>query len=115
MRSRSLFSLILIFAFLSCNRNIVNLDYTNAEDEVPTLGNLIFRFDKALVKDSLVNKWDSTEYITFTPAIHGRFRWESPDQLVFSPSKPLPPAMVWMVKRQAGQGFPSETCPVSPV
>jgi uncharacterized protein YfaS (alpha-2-macroglobulin family) len=92
MRSRSLFSLILIFAFLSCNRNIVNLDYTNAENEVPTLGNLIFRFDKALVKDSLVNKWDSTQYITFTPAIPGRFRWESPDQLVFSPSKPLPPA-----------------------
>jgi uncharacterized protein YfaS (alpha-2-macroglobulin family) len=92
MRSRSLFSLILILAFLSCNRNIVNLDYTNAKDEVPTLGNLIFRFDKALVKDSLLNKWDSTEFVSFTPAIAGRFRWESPDQLVFSPSKPLPPA-----------------------
>ncbi|MHA4845517.1 MG2 domain-containing protein, partial [Flavitalea antarctica] len=92
MRPRSLFSLILILAFISCNRNIVNLDYTNAKDEVPTLGNLIFRFDKALVKDSLLNKWDSTEYISFTPAIPGRFRWETPDQLVFSPSKPLPPA-----------------------
>jgi alpha-2-macroglobulin len=76
--------------FLSaCNRSIVHLDYTNAKDEVPPLGNLIFRFDRALVNDSLTDRWDSTEYIHFEPAIDGRFRWEHPDELVFSPSKPL--------------------------
>jgi uncharacterized protein YfaS (alpha-2-macroglobulin family) len=78
--------------FFACNRNIVNLEYTNAKDEVSALGNLTFRFDKPLVSDSLLNRWDSTEYISFEPRISGRFRWETPDELIFSPSRPLSPA-----------------------
>ena len=101
MRSRSLLSLILFFAIISCNRNLVKLSYTNAKDEVPTLGNLVFRFDKALVKDSLLNRWDSTRYVSFTPSIPGRFRWESPDELVFSPSKALPPATSFTAKLES--------------
>lgn len=81
-----------VVIFTACNRSAVSLSYTNAKDEVPQLGNLIFRFDKSLVKDSLLNIWDSTDYISFEPKIPGRFRWESPDQLVFSPSQPLAPA-----------------------
>jgi len=77
---------------VSCNRSMVSLDFTNAHDEVPTLGNLVFRFDQALVKDSMLDQWDSTQYVSFEPKIPGRFRWEHPDELVFSPSQPLPPA-----------------------
>lgn len=84
---------LLVVIFLSgCNRTTVNLEYTNAKGEVPALGNLIFRFDKSLVSDSLLNQWDSSEYISFEPKIPGRFRWEQPDQLVFSPARPLTPA-----------------------
>src|SRR4030095_9359908 len=82
----------------SCSRSTVSLEYTNAKGEVQQLGNLIFRFDKALVKDSLLNQWDSTEYVSFEPKIPGRFRWEHPDELVFSPSRPLPPATTFKVK-----------------
>ena len=32
------------------------------------------------------------------PAIKGKFRWESPDQLVFSPSQPLSPATSYKAK-----------------
>src|SRR6185503_13332589 len=32
------------------------------------------------------------DYVSFEPRIPGKFRWESPDQLVFSPSQPLLPA-----------------------
>jgi alpha-2-macroglobulin len=79
--------------FLSaCSKNSVSLSYTNAKDEVPQLGNLIFRFSQSMVKDSMLNAWDSTDYISFEPAIKGKFRWESPDQLVFSPAQPLNPA-----------------------
>ena len=79
--------------FLACGKhNAVSLEFTNAKGEVPQLGNLTFRFSKSLIADSLLNNWDSTEYIHFEPAIPGRFRWESPDQLVFSPSQPLLPA-----------------------
>ncbi|MBS1661953.1 MAG: hypothetical protein JST68_12975, partial [Bacteroidetes bacterium] len=77
---------------LSCNRSMVNLESTNARDEVPALGNLVFRFDQPLIKDSLLDQWDSTQYVSFEPKIPGRFRWEHPDELVFSPAQPLAPA-----------------------
>ncbi|HXB09066.1 MAG TPA: MG2 domain-containing protein [Puia sp.] len=85
-------SLFTLFFISACNRSSVSLDYTNAKDEVPTLGNLTFRFDQPLVNDSLLNRWDSTQYVSFEPKIPGRFRWEHPDELVFSPSQPLAPA-----------------------
>src|SRR6195952_4187740 len=83
---------------ISCNRSMVSLDYTNARNEVPTLGNLVFRFDQSLVKDSLLNQWDSTEYVSFEPKIPGRFRWEHPDELVFSPARPLAAATSYKAK-----------------
>ena len=96
MRSKFLFPALVILAMaLSCNRNAVSLSYTNAKEEVPQLGNLVFRFNQSLASDSMLNAWDSTEYITFEPQIPGRFRWESPDQLVFSPSQPLAPATTY--------------------
>jgi uncharacterized protein YfaS (alpha-2-macroglobulin family) len=82
----------------ACNRSTVSLSYTNAKGEVQPLGNLVFRFDKSLIADSLLNQWDSTEYITFEPKISGRFRWEHPDELVFSPSQPLAPATTFQAK-----------------
>src|SRR5580704_7321121 len=86
-------TLLFSLSFLSsCNRTTVSLDYTNARDEVPALGNLVFRFDQPLVSDSLVDQWDSTRYVDFEPKIPGRFRWEHPDELVFSPSQALAPA-----------------------
>ncbi|MGC4037095.1 MAG: MG2 domain-containing protein [Chitinophagaceae bacterium] len=91
----SLATAIILF---SCSRNFVNLDYTNAKGEVPQLGNLTFRFSKSLMADSLLNRWDSADYISFEPKIPGRFRWESPDQLVFSPLQPLSPATNYKAK-----------------
>jgi alpha-2-macroglobulin len=90
--------LIGIIFLSACNRNAVVLDYTNAKEEVPQLGNLVFRFNKPLAKDSLLNQWDSTEYISFEPKIPGRFRWEHADELVFSPSRPLAPATTFKAK-----------------
>jgi alpha-2-macroglobulin len=82
---------VAIFLF-SCKRNYVALDYTNAKGEVAQLSNLVFRFNKALHPDSLINNWDSSDYISFEPKIEGRFRWNGPDELVFSPAQPLLPA-----------------------
>jgi uncharacterized protein YfaS (alpha-2-macroglobulin family) len=90
--------LVVIIILLSCNRNAVSLSYTNAKDEVPQLGNLTFRFSQSMVKDSMLNVWDSAEYISFEPHIPGKFRWESPDQLVFSPAQPLLPATDYKAK-----------------
>ncbi len=100
MFNKYLIATTLMVAILlsACSSNKVSLDYTNAKGEVPQLGNLVFRFNKSLVKDSLLNFWDSTDYISFEPKIAGRFRWESPDELVFSPSHPLLPATEYKAK-----------------
>jgi alpha-2-macroglobulin len=82
----------------SCKKNEITLSFTNAKGEVPQLGNLIFRFSSTLAKDSMLNAWDSTDYISFEPKIAGKFRWQSPDELVFSPSQPLNPATTYKAK-----------------
>ncbi len=94
MRTRILVSFLAtaVVGLIACNQSKVALSYTNAKEEVPLLGNLVFRFNQPMIADSLLNRWDSTEYVNFSPAIPGRFRWESPDQLVFSPAQPLKPA-----------------------
>ena len=99
MRFKAILQLTFIFPLFlfSCNKNLVSLDFTNAREEVAPLTNLIFRFDKTLIADSLINQWDSTKYISFEPAIPGKFRWEHGDELVFSPSAPLRPATNYTV------------------
>ena len=54
IKNVSLYTLICVMSLimLSCKRNYVELDYTNAKGEVPQLGNLVFRFNKALYQDS---------------------------------------------------------------
>lgn len=89
---RLLAALLLLLSIAACNKNKVNLVETTAKAEVPSLGNLSFTFDKNLVADSLLDKWDSTEYITFDPPIQGRFRWQNANELVFSPEFELAPA-----------------------
>jgi hypothetical protein len=89
---------VLCIVLPSCSRNHVAVDFTNAKGEVPQLGNLVFRFSKPIHPDSLLNNWDSTEYISFDPEIEGRFRWDAPDELVFSPSEPLLPATTYKAK-----------------
>jgi len=99
MRTLSFAMTLAIAVFLwACKTSSVSLDHTNARGEVPQLGNLVFRFDKALAADSIINNWDSTVYIEFQPAIKGRFRWEAPDELVFSPLAPLAPATTYKAK-----------------
>lgn len=83
---------------VSCKRNTVSLSSTNAKGEVPQLGNLVFRFSHSLANEGMLNAWDSTDYVSFEPKIEGRFRWASPDELVFSPSQPLSPATAYKAK-----------------
>ncbi len=85
-------ALLVLFLAACNNKNKVNLIETTAKDEVPSLGNLSFTFTKNLVPDSLLERWDSTEYIHFDPPIAGRFRWDNPNELIFSPAYELPPA-----------------------
>jgi len=87
------FLLCLILLFLSCSKqNEVSISEKNFDLEVPVVGNMEFTFNKNLMPDSLLGLWDTIEYIKFDPAIRGRFKWSSSNELVFSPINELPPA-----------------------
>ena len=71
MRIKTYFLPIIIGIFFlsACKRNAISLDFTNAKGEVPLIGNLTFRFNQPLIKDSLLNAWDSTDYVSFEPIL----------------------------------------------
>lgn len=63
----------------------------NFDTEINPAENLVFEFSHTLAPDSLLNKWDSTDYIVFTPHIKGQYKWVSPTKLIFSPFTPFLP------------------------
>ena len=77
-----------LFKLWSCTTtNDVRVVDTNFKSStIEEKQNLVFHFNKKLVPDSLVNgKWDTTHYIEFEPKVLGYFKWNSGDELVFSP------------------------------
>ena len=92
-RLRTFFAILLLL-LISCgkNKNQITLSFTNADGEVPSLGNLSFSFNQVIAPDSIHYKWIEDEYISFNPPIEGQFRWTSASELSFTPNGPLPPA-----------------------
>lgn len=88
------FFALLGMALMSCNNfNTLKVAKTNFDEEVLRAQNLVFTFNKGLIPDSgLLNKWDTTQYIRFSPAIPGKFMWTSKTELTFSPLGALLPA-----------------------
>lgn len=79
----------------SCHnrKNEISIVSRNFEDEVEQKQNLVFNFSKDIYPDSLLQRWDSTAYIEFTPKVAGEFKWNSSSELVFSPSIGFEPGM----------------------
>lgn len=85
---------ILGISLVSCSDfNSLKVKKTNFGDEVLRAQNLVFTFNKELLNDSsLINRWDSVQYIKFTPPIPGKFMWTGKSELTFSPMGSLLPA-----------------------
>ncbi len=78
---------------VTCTRkNVIDIVRTDFKDEIDTHTNLKFTFDKAMVGDTLLNRWDTTTYMQIKPYIAGKFKWVSPKELVFSPKNGFQPA-----------------------
>ncbi|MCY7409026.1 MAG: alpha-2-macroglobulin family protein [Chitinophagales bacterium] len=97
MRTTFFFLLIATAAalyFTGCvnNANQLKLDHTNFTAEISPEQNLSFTFATDLVPDSLLLQWDTTEYIKFSPAIKGKFKWNTARELIFSPAAPFAPS-----------------------
>ncbi|MFC5411338.1 alpha-2-macroglobulin [Larkinella bovis] len=91
---RPLAALAALFLFTTCSHlsNSVRLINQNFEDEVARNQNLVFTFSKDLVSEGRLNEWDSTQYVTFEPAVAGSFKWTASNELVFSPAVAFKPA-----------------------
>ena len=67
--------------------NSLKISSTNFTDEIEQSQNLVFTFNKDLVADSLIGEWDTTAYLSFSPAVHGKFKWTGKNELTFSPAE----------------------------
>ena len=87
MIRKIVFLLIAVVLFNSCSlKNRVYVVETNCKGEVATNAKLYWKFSHSLIPDSLLNRWDSVEYVHINPTtIKGRFRWEKQDYLVYYP------------------------------
>lgn len=96
------FRISLLFSLLlntGCtDRNEVKVIGKNFSDEVSTLQNLVFTFNHSVWPENQLDQWDSTQYVTFEPAIPGKFKWTAPNELVFSPAASLLPATNYQAK-----------------
>jgi hypothetical protein len=86
MKPYNFLSFVLVACGLgACNSNQVKITNKNFDAEINQQQNLIFTMSKELAHDSLINKWDTTKYIKFTPAVRGKFKWVAKNELLFSP------------------------------
>lgn len=118
-----LFLFILCLAACRSNSDELRLQSKNFGQEIAREQNLVFTFDKDLVGDSLLNRWDTIPYLTITPKVAGKYKWTAPNELVFSPDKPFAPTTNYKAeltenllqhsakkyKIPAGQGFTFHT------
>lgn len=86
-----------ILLFAGCHKytpeNAVRCVMTNFEEEIENNQNLVFTFNKELLKnDSLVDKWLDDDLIKISPNVPGKCKWTSTRELVFSPLEEFPSA-----------------------
>lgn len=82
----SVFSVILLSAVLfSCKTSKISVTNQSFGEQIDQQQNLVFTFNYDIVSDSLYNKWDTTQYLDFSPQVRGRFMWKNSRELVFSP------------------------------
>lgn len=95
-RNRLLLTAIILFlALTACNTNDVELvEFAPADStgEVGRFAKFEFAFNKDLAPEDKLGTWIDADYVKFEPPIQGKFKWETPSRLVFSPEVPLMPA-----------------------
>ncbi|MBW3129199.1 alpha-2-macroglobulin family protein [Hymenobacter profundi] len=61
-------------------------------EEIDPYQNLVFEFDQAVVGPEQQDRWDTTQVVTFEPAVRGKFKWTNDRELIFSPLTPFRPS-----------------------
>ena len=93
MKLRLNFLILVISLLFSCSgEKKIKLTEKNFDDEIPVKALLSFTFNRDMVPDSLVGDWTDIGYISFEPAVEGKFHWQTRNKLVFTPTTEFQPA-----------------------
>jgi uncharacterized protein YfaS (alpha-2-macroglobulin family) len=85
-----LLAVCLLFLVAACFRgNELRITQKNFDGEISRAENLVLTLSHDVAPDSLLGTWDTTQYLQFDPPIAGKYRWESANQLIFSPMQPF--------------------------
>lgn len=87
-----------LFTYVACKSSRVEVSSRNFQEQVDLQQNLVFTFNNDLVADSLLNQWDSTAYVEFSPSVRGKFKWTSANELLFSPEAGFRPSTDYQAK-----------------
>ncbi|MBD2721658.1 alpha-2-macroglobulin family protein [Hymenobacter armeniacus] len=97
-RFRLLPLLLLLLAASSCSKKSAQEQAAQEQtdgEEIDPYANITFTFDKEVVDAGKLNQWDTTQFVQFSPAVRGRFKWTSANELTFSPLSPFRPSTVF--------------------
>lgn len=84
---------LLVTGLVACSKlPVLTVLDKNFGEEISIQQNLIIRFAENIVPDSLVGKWLETPYLKISPEVKGKFKWNAPNELVFSPVIGFQPA-----------------------
>ncbi len=91
--------LCLAFLLYACgNKNLLKITERNFDTEIALQQNISFQFNKNLCPDSLLQAWDTSNYLDISPKVDGSYRWTNSNELVFSPNKGFAPNTTYTVK-----------------
>ncbi|TPG72371.1 alpha-2-macroglobulin family protein [Hymenobacter nivis] len=98
--------LLLLLATFSCSKKTAQ-EQAAAQaqtdgDEVDPHSNIVFTFDEPVVGEAQQNRWDTTQYVKFTPAVRGKFKWTGDRELTFSPLEAFRPSTVFAADLRPG-------------
>ncbi|AMJ64652.1 alpha-2-macroglobulin family protein [Hymenobacter sp. PAMC 26628] len=98
--------LLLLLATFSCSKKTAQ-EQAAAQaqtdgDEVDPHSNVVFTFDEKVVDEAQQNRWDTTQYVKFTPAVRGKFKWTGDRELTFSPLEAFRPSTVFAADLRPG-------------
>ncbi|MEZ4772839.1 MAG: alpha-2-macroglobulin [Bacteroidia bacterium] len=84
--------LSLLIVLTACNRDTVKVVDFSPQGEVQPLQSFTIEFSHALAPATQSDEWLSDAFVVFEPPIVGKFKWVSPQTLLFSPDQPLLPS-----------------------
>lgn len=101
MKARYVISIIglLLLGYIGCGPgNAVSIKSFEPSGEVNNLQTFVIEFSEDLAPPEKQNTWLDDEFVTFEPAIEGKFKWTSGNTLLFSPDQPLQPIQEYQAK-----------------